>query len=142
AGVDSLAFKVNGVSLNVDLNDLGSDTKLTISKQDNSVATGVTDKKVLSDVYDFTFATDAGSERTFSKPVVLELPISSIDEVDSDLLTLAKIIEGKLEYYGGKYNAGSKVFNASRKSFSTYTVVENKVVFNDMASVKDWAGRQ
>jgi hypothetical protein len=142
AGIDSLAFKVNGVTLNVDLADLGSDTKLTITKQDNSVATQATDKKLASDVFEFEFTTGTGQASTFTKPVELKLPIPSVAGIDADLLVLAKIINSRLEYYGGKYDAVNKVFNAQRNSFSSYTVVENKVVFNDMATVKDWAGRQ
>jgi hypothetical protein len=71
----------------------------------------------------------------------VRIPVTA-KNVDAELLTIAKIVDGKLQYVGGMYNAGTGSIDGLRSSFSTYTVVENKVSFNDVASVKDWAGRQ
>lgn len=138
SGIDSIAFKVNGVTLAFSVDDLKNGNTLTIQKQDNTAATKVTDKKLASDV----FTLELSSGTTFSNAVEVKLPITSVNGLDTALLVLAKIINGKLEFYGGSYDPETKTFSATRKSFSTYTVVENKVVFSDMASVKDWAGRQ
>ncbi|MFK7696956.1 S-layer homology domain-containing protein [Paenibacillus sp. HJGM_3] len=138
SGIDSIAFKVNGVTLAFSVDDLKNGNTLTIQKQDNTAATQVTDKKLASDV----FTLELSSGTTFSNAVEVKFPITSTNGLDTALLVLAKIINGKLEFYGGAYDPETKTFSATRKSFSTYTVVENKVAFNDMASVKDWAGRQ
>lgn len=92
-----------------------------------------------SDVYDFSLNIGGQPVSRFDKPVQLSIPVNGSDDVDTDLLTLAKIIEGKLEYYGGKYSNGS--VRELRDTFSSYVVVENKVSFDDTAAVEAWAGR-
>ncbi len=72
---------------------------------------------IQTDVYNFEFTNGADTDLVFSKPVSIKLPIPDTTDVDTDLLTLAKIINGKLEYYGGSYNAEGKYFEANRKSF-------------------------
>ena len=69
---------------------------------------------------------------TFTKPVIIRLPIT-VQGLNSDLFSLAKIVDGKLEFYGGRYNAEGNYSEGERKSFSTYVIVENKVDFKDIA---------
>lgn len=140
-GIDFIAVKVNGVSLTVDVNQFAGATTLNISKKAASEATAATSLKVASDVYEFEFKKVDNSNATFTKPVIVKLPIANVDGLNTDLLVLAKIIDGKLEYYGGNYNAEGKYFEAERKSFSSYVIVENKVNFNDTSSVLAWAGK-
>lgn len=92
-----------------------------------------------SSVYNFGVAIGGQPATMFNKPVLIKLPIEGNDDLDTDLLTLAKIIEGKLQYFGGKYSNGQ--FSEARDSFSSYVVVENKVAFGDTADVEAWAGR-
>jgi len=142
AGFAAIAIKINGASLTIDVQELflhGS-TTMHVSKQDPAVVTAATSLKVVSDVYDFSFTNAANNKVTFTKPVIVKLPIASTAGVNTDLLSLAKVMDGKLAYYGGHYNPATKYFEAKRYSFSTYAVVENKVNFTDTAGVEAWAG--
>ncbi|WNR43519.1 S-layer homology domain-containing protein [Paenibacillus roseipurpureus] len=139
-GIDTVSVSMNGLTLGVSPTEFSKDTTLKVSKQDKTEATDVTKLNVVSDVFNFEFTSGGNEIHTFNKPVTLQLPIENTSNVDTDLLTLAKIINGKLEYYGGSYQNGT--FSAKRNGFSTYTVVENKVSFGDTTSVKAWAGRQ
>lgn len=141
-GIDAIALKVNGVSLTVDVDQIAAGAVVTIKKQDKSAASAATKLKIASDVYEFDFTVGDSKIETFKKPVEVRLPVPNVDNVDSELLVFAKIDGGKLIFKGGSYDKESKQFVVANKSFSTYTIVENKVNFSDIASVKDWAGRQ
>ncbi len=140
-GVDTVAVAVNGVEITIDSNEFEEDTTLSIQKKSKEESGDVSGKPVASDYYNFEFTSNGNEVVEFKKPVTLKLPIADTSNYDTDLLTLAKIINGKLEYYGGKYNSEGKYFQGSRNSFSTYAIVENKVEFIDTASVMSWAGR-
>lgn len=131
---------MNGLSLVVSPAEFGADTTLKVTNQDTSVATSVTQLPVASGVYEFEFASGGSKVTSFNKPVEVTIPVPNSDKFDTELLSLAKIVDGKLEFYGGSYANGA--FKGVRNSFSTYTVVENQVSFEDTASVKAWAGRQ
>lgn len=139
-GVDSIAISMNGLSLAVSPSEFGADTTLKVTNQEKTVATSVTQLPVASGVYEFEFTSGGNKVESFNKPVEVTIPVPNGSEFDTELLSLAKIVDGKLEFYGGTYGNGS--FKGLRSSFSTYTVVENKVSFEDTASVKAWAGRQ
>ncbi len=96
--------------------------------------------KSASSVYDFNLTVGGTATTSFSEPIVVSIPLGSIDGLDKELLSVAKIVNGKLEFHGGRVKGSSIV--ESRDSFSSYVVVENKVSFNDIASVQAWAGRQ
>lgn len=142
------AIKVKLGTINVKVNGLGVDLPVggDITKAvELNVKTSAADKAVLgtvaaaSSVYDFKLLVGGVALTSFSKPVVLHLPVNKDVKVDTELLTLAKIVEGKLEVVGGHYRNGELVEN--REGFSSYVVVENKVSFGDIASVQKWAGR-
>ncbi|QGQ98096.1 hypothetical protein EHS13_26015 [Paenibacillus psychroresistens] len=141
AGIDVVSIKVNGVSLSVDVDQLQGDTTLNIAKQPSSIAMNATELKLASDVYEFEFLDSGKNQIVFTKPVLIKLPIADITSLNTDILTLAKIVDGSLEFYGGQYNEENHYFEGTRKSFSTYVIVENKVVFNDISGVQAWAGR-
>ncbi|QGQ99272.1 S-layer homology domain-containing protein [Paenibacillus psychroresistens] len=140
AGIDTITIKINGVSLSVDVDQFIGNTILFINKQPVTTASDATGLKVASDVYNFEFKNDSGTNTSFTKPVIVKLPINT-NGLNTDLLSLAKIINGKLEFYGGRYNTEGNYFEGERKSFSTYVIVENKVDFTDTASVQTWAGQ-
>ncbi|MBP1962319.1 S-layer homology domain-containing protein [Paenibacillus aceris] len=139
-GGDTIAISMNGLSLGFSPSEFGADTTLKVTNQDTTVATSVTQLPVASGVYEFEFSSGGSKVGSFNKPVEVTIPVPNSDKFDTELLSLAKIVDGKLEFYGGSYGNGS--FKGVRNSFSTYTVVENKVSFEDTASVKAWAGRQ
>ncbi|OCT10694.1 hypothetical protein A8709_22930 [Paenibacillus pectinilyticus] len=139
-GVDKVAISMNGLSLGISPSEFGADTTLKVTNQDTTVATNVTQLPVAAGVYEFEFSSGGNKVSSFSTPIEVTIPVPNGSKFDTELLSLAKIVDGKLEFYGGSYNNG--VLNAVRNGFSTYTVVENKVAFNDTTSVKAWAGRQ
>ncbi|MFC5446791.1 S-layer homology domain-containing protein [Paenibacillus aestuarii] len=139
-GVGTIAIAMNGLTLGVSPSEFNADTTLKVTKQDATVATSVTQLPVASGVYEFEFDSNGSKVDSFNTPVTVSIPVPNGSQFDTELLTLAKIVDGKLEFYGGNYANGT--LNGKRSSFSTYTVVENKVSFNDTASVKAWAGRQ
>lgn len=142
-GIDAIALVVNGISLAIDVDQLAGATTVTIKKEEKSVATSATQLNVASDVYEFNFESEGKHIDSFSKPVEVKIPLASVPTgVNSDLLVLTKIQDGKLIFKGGQYDATKKEFAALNKSFSTYAVVENKVSFKDTASVDSWAGHQ
>jgi hypothetical protein len=141
AGIQAIAIEVDGISLEFDLEELGEDSTLTINKQAKTAAETVTQLPVASDVYTFNF-TSINTTNKFKKPVVVSIPIPTTDGLDAELMTLARIGDSGLEFFGGYYDPEDESFKAKRNSFSSYTVVENKVSFYDTEEVKAWAGRQ
>jgi hypothetical protein len=140
SGVQALAIKVNGVVLALDVDQLGAEAAININKLAAS-ALPSTALAAASDVYSFTFEVDGKAATTFTKPVEIRLPLTA-SGLDQELLSFTKIDGSNLISKGGKYDAAKKLFVVANKSFSTYAVLENKISFNDIASVKDWAGRQ
>lgn len=141
AGIDSIALTVNGVEIAVDPKELPKGATLNIAKKEKTEAEQLTSLQVASDVYNFEFSSEGEEISSFKKPVELRIPVSNADDYDTDLLTLAKIIEDKLNYYVGKYDPDNGVVKGLRDSLSSYVIVENKVEFDDIASVSSWAGR-
>ncbi|HZG86158.1 S-layer homology domain-containing protein [Paenibacillus sp.] len=139
AGLD-VSIAANGVSIAFNPSVFSDTTTLTIETQDESVATEVTDLPLASDVYEFTFTDESGEIENFEQPVEMVLTLEDNGDLEEDFLTVAKIDNGSLIIYGGSVTEGS--IRVHRTSFSTYTVVENKVTFEDTASVNAWAGRQ
>lgn len=138
--IAAIAFKVNGVSLAVDVDQLTADTTLTIVKQDKkTTVTDVTYLKSVSDAYNFTFTSGGKEVTNFNKPVEVRMPVVVFGAQPS-LLSFTKFNDDKLTFKGGWYNTAAKELVANNKAFSTYTVLENKVDFKDLASVKNWAG--
>ncbi|MFD0680799.1 MULTISPECIES: S-layer homology domain-containing protein [unclassified Paenibacillus] len=141
-GADRIGLKFNGLTVSLAPSAFTATTSLNIEKKAVTEATDVTKLPVASDVYEINFTSNGAPLNNLSVPVELSLPVGDVSKFDVEKLTLAKIIDGKLQIFVGKYNAKDNQLQAKRSSFSTYTVVENNVVFNDTASVKEWAGRQ
>jgi len=110
----------------------------TVKKSE--AATDLTTLPVASDVYDFELKLGGQVTSVLPAPIQITVPVKNTTGLDADLLTLAKIIEGKLQFVGGKVSGG--VITETRHKFSSYVVVENKVSFGDTSSVQSWAGRQ
>ncbi|MFF2890558.1 S-layer homology domain-containing protein [Paenibacillus sp. NPDC057967] len=95
--------------------------------------------KAASQVYDFSLSVGGVATTSFDRPIVISIPLGSTTGLDKELLSVAKIVEGGLEFHGGRVTDTSVI--ESRDSFSSYVVVENKVTFGDIAHVSSWAGR-
>ncbi|MBP1993431.1 S-layer homology domain-containing protein [Paenibacillus eucommiae] len=139
-GISKVDVALNGLVMSISATEFAADTTLAISKQDLKVASDATDKPIASDVYEFEFTSNGAAVNNFTTPIQLTIPVANSAKFDTELLTLAKILDGKLIIFVGKFKDGH--LEASRNSFSTYTVVENKITFGDTAPVEQWAGRQ
>jgi hypothetical protein len=139
ANLAGVVLKASGLSVELPIGGTFSGAiNFGVNKQDaTEELTG--GKPAASQVYDFSLAIDGQPTTTFNKPVIIQLPVTVSSDIDTDLLSLAKIIQGKLQFYGGRYTNG--ILTEARDTFSSYVVVENKVAFNDLSRVEAWAGR-
>lgn len=139
-GIELLGLKVNGVVLAADLDQLGAAATVNINQLEKT-AIPASSLTSASEVFEFSFTVDGSAKGTFDKPIEVRLPVA-ISGLDQELLAFTKIDGNNLIFKGGKYDTNKKTFLVANKSFSSYTVLENKVSFTDIAGVKDWAGRQ
>lgn len=139
--IDAIAIKVNGVSITIYVSDLDGDTVLDIDFAAESVATDVTALPLASGVFTFSILTNGEVKSSFNRPLEISIPIENAAGLDTELLVLAKIVNGQLVFYGGSYDEATGMFNVTRNSLSSYVVVENKVSFNDTSSYT-WAQRE
>lgn len=139
AGLTGIILEVSGLMVNLPVGGTFSeviDLKINKSEATDEVTGGL---NAASKVYDFQLNVGGKETTSFSKPIQLAIPLEDTTGMDTELLTLAKIIEGMLEFHGGRYTGSSLVEN--RDTFSSYVVVENKLTFDDTESVDAWAGR-
>jgi len=134
-GIDALGVVVNGVALTIDTTELGNGMTITYTKQNTTVSNAA------ADVYDFSFRDANGNTVTkFESPVEVRFPIKN-NQVDEDLLSLTKVDGNNLILKLGLYDEEENALIADNRDFSTYTVTENVIRFNDIDSVREWAGR-
>ncbi|NJJ41629.1 S-layer homology domain-containing protein [Paenibacillus apii] len=139
-GIANIAITFNGVTITIPVSQFDAAVTLTVTKADPSVATSVTSLKLASDVYEFGLTVGGVPTTTFKQPITIKLPLKNTDGLDKELLSVTKIVYGKLQFQGGVLDGEFIV--EPRDTFSSYVVVENKVSFNDIANVQSWAGRQ
>lgn len=112
----------------------------TISKSDAKAEVIGNSLKAASKVYDFNLSIGGVPTTKFDQPILISIPLGDTTGLDTELLSVAKIVNGKLIFQGGRIKNGHIV--EPRDTFSSYVVVENKVSFSDIASVEAWAGRE
>lgn len=138
--ISGAKFVVGGFEVTVPVGGaFSSAISLGINRTDASAAVVGTLKSV-SEVYDFNLTVGGVAKTTFDQPIVINLPLGDTTGLDKELLSVAKIVDGKLVFHGGRVTGNSII--ESRDSFSSYVVVENKVSFTDIAKVEAWAGRE
>lgn len=138
--ISGAKFVVGGFEVTVPVGGaFSSAISLGINRKDASAAVVGTLKSV-SEVYDFNLTVGGVAKTTFDQPIVISLPLGDTTGLDKELLSVAKIVDGKLVFHGGRVSGNSII--ESRDSFSSYVVVENKVSFTDIAKVEAWAGRE
>lgn len=140
AGIDQLVIAVNGLTLTLPLDSFTDSLNLSVAKKEDSLVTSISPLQLASDVYEFGLESGGEEVTSFGKPVTVRIPLRDLQSVDEELLSLAKIVNGTLQFQGGSVEGEYLV--EPRDSFSSYAVVENKVAFNDIQAVQDWAGRQ
>lgn len=139
AGIKNISVTVNGLTITLPLEQFKGALSLSITKQEDATVTSLTKLQLASDVYEFGVQEDGVQITSFSKPITLRIPLRNLN-VDKELLSVAKIVNGSLEFQGGVVDGQFIV--EPRDTFSSYAVIENKVTFNDISSVEAWAGRQ
>ncbi|WP_214627177.1 S-layer homology domain-containing protein [Paenibacillus agaridevorans] len=138
-GLTGIILKVSGLEVKLPVGGTFSnvvDFKINKSEATEEVTGGL---QAASDVFEFNLSVGGKPTTTFSKPVQIIFPLGDTTGLDTELLTLAKIVEEGLEFHGGRVKGKTIIEN--RDSFSSYVVVENSVSFDDTASVDAWAGR-
>jgi len=140
AGIYGFAFVESGLHVTVPVGGSIND-KLSFSvNKSEPTAEVIGQLQAASKVYDFNLTVGDKAVTRFAKPVIVRIPLKDISNLDSELLSVAKIVDGELVFEGGVVEGNTIV--EPRDSFSSYVVVENKVKFNDIAKVQSWAGRQ
>lgn len=139
AGIKNIAVTVNGLTITLPLEQFEGSLNLAITKQEDTTATSLTKLQLASDVYEFGVQEDGKQITSFQNPITIRIPLRDMN-VDKELLSVAKIVNGSLEFQGGVIDGQFIV--EPRDTFSSYAVFENKVTFNDISSVEAWAGRQ
>ncbi|WP_339319195.1 S-layer homology domain-containing protein [Paenibacillus sp. FSL R10-2734] len=139
-GIANIAVTFNGVTVTIPVSQFSTAIALTVTTAKPEVVTSVTKLKLASDVYEFGLSVDGVATSTFKQPIIIKLPIKNTDGLDKELLSVAKLVYGSLQFQGGVLNGEFIV--EPRDTFSSYAVLENKVTFTDIASVQAWAGKQ
>lgn len=140
AKIDAITVKVSGLSVDLPVGGtFSSAINFQIDKSDAGKEV-LGDRKSVSKVYDFKLTIGGAATTKFNKPIMISIPLGDLTGLDKELLSVAKLVDGKLVFHGGRVSGSSII--ESRDSFSSYVVVENKVTFGDIASVEAWAGRE
>ncbi|WP_449602763.1 S-layer homology domain-containing protein [Paenibacillus sp. Marseille-Q9583] len=139
-GIANIAVTFNGVTVTIPVSQFSTAIALTVTTAKPEVVTSVTKLKLASDVYEFGLSVDGVATSTFKQPITIKLPLKNTDGLDKELLSVAKLVYGSLQFQGGVLSGEFIV--EPRDTFSSYAVLENKVNFTDIASVQAWAGRQ
>ncbi|WP_339244682.1 S-layer homology domain-containing protein [Paenibacillus sp. FSL R10-2796] len=139
-GIANIAITFNGVTVTIPVSQFSTAISLTVTTAKPEVVTSVTKLKLASDVYEFTLSVNGVVQSTFKQPITIKLPLKNTDGLDKELLSVGKLVYGNLQFQGGVLDGEFIV--EPRDTFSSYAVLENKVSFNDIATVQAWAGRQ
>lgn len=143
AGIEVVSVSFNGAELSASVSDLANGTTISISQRSAAEEPALDGTTAASDVYDFEVIADNGQPvAQFADPLTLSLEINGdVSDVDTELLTLARLSDDKLKYYVGVYNEETNSVAGLRDGLSSYVVVENRVTFTDLEPVKSWAPR-
>lgn len=139
-GIANIAITFNGLTVTIPVGQFSEAVTLTASTIADSTVTSISSLKLASSVYEFDLTVGGVATTTFQQPITIKLPLKNTTGLDKELLSVAKVVYGALQFQGGVVDGDYIV--EPRDTFSSYAVVENKVSFKDTASVQAWAGRQ
>ncbi|WP_310829928.1 S-layer homology domain-containing protein [Paenibacillus pedocola] len=139
-GIANIAVTFNGLTVTIPVGQFSEAVTLTVTTEADTTVTSITSLKLASKVYSFDLTVGGVATTTFKQPLTIKLPLVGAASLDKELLSVSKIVYGKLQFQGGVVDGDFIV--EPRDTFSSYAVVENKVSFSDTASVQAWAGRQ
>ncbi|WP_342421217.1 S-layer homology domain-containing protein [Paenibacillus sp. FSL E2-0178] len=139
-GIANIAITFNGLTVTIPVGQFNDAVTLTVSTIADTTVTSISSLKLASSVYEFDLTVGGVATTTFQQPLTIKLPLKNTTGLDKELLSVAKVVYGALQFQGGVVDGDYIV--EPRDTFSSYAVVENKVSFKDIASVQAWAGRQ
>lgn len=139
-GIANIAITFNGLTVTIPVGQFSEAITLTASTVADTTVTSVSSLKLASSVYDFELTVGGVATTTFQQPIIIKLPLKNTEGLDRELLSVAKVVYGALQFQGGVVDGDH--ITEPRDGFSSYAVLENKVSFKDVASVQAWAGRQ
>ncbi|RIX45882.1 S-layer homology domain-containing protein [Paenibacillus nanensis] len=139
SGLSAVSLKVGDLTVDLPVGGTFSAAIDFAIKKSDATEETTGELKAASQVYDFNLSIGGQATTSFDQPIVIQIPLGNTEGLDTELLSVAKIVDGKLEFHGGRVEGNSII--ESRDTFSSYVVVENKVSFDDVASVEAWAGR-
>ncbi|WP_042199042.1 S-layer homology domain-containing protein [Paenibacillus camerounensis] len=139
-GIANVAVTFNGLTVTIPVTQFSEAVTLTVTTEADSTVTSLTSQKLASKVYSFDLTVGGVATTVFKQPLTIKLPLVNTTGLDKELLSVAKVVYGALQYHGGVVDGEHIV--EPRDTFSSYAVVENKVSFSDIANVQAWAGRQ
>ncbi|MEK3884634.1 S-layer homology domain-containing protein [Paenibacillus sp. PL2-23] len=139
-GVTKLNVEANGTGVGFSPEQFDGDVTLTIDKVPQDTVSSLSSRSIVSPIVDVSFHSSNGTEiNNFATPVDLRLNIPTHPE--PDYLSIFKVeTDNRLTNYGGMYIDGG--VKTQRITLSPYVVLENKVSFEDTASVSTWAGKE
>jgi hypothetical protein len=139
-GIANIAVTFNGLTVTIPVTQFSDAVTLTVTTEADTTVTSITSLKLASKVYSFDLTVGGVATTVFKQPLTIKLPLVGASALDKELLSVSKIVYGKLQFQGGVVDGDYIV--EPRDTFSSYAVVENKVSFSDTAKVQAWAGRQ
>lgn len=139
-GIANIAVTFNGLTITIPVTQFADAVTLTVATEADSTVTSLTSQKLASKVYSFDLTVGGVATTVFKQPLTIKLPLVNTTGLDKELLSVAKVVYGALQYQGGVVDGD--YITEPRDTFSSYAVVENKVTFSDIANVQAWAGRQ
>ncbi|WP_157794002.1 S-layer homology domain-containing protein [Paenibacillus donghaensis] len=139
-GIANIAITFNGVTITIPVAQFTEAVTLTVSTLADTVFTSVSSLKLASSVYELDLTVGGVPTTTFKQPITIKLPLKNTTGLDKELLSVAKLVYGALQFQGGVVNG--EFIIEPRDTFSSYAVVENKVSFSDITAVQKWAGRE
>nr|WP_254075458.1 S-layer homology domain-containing protein [Paenibacillus tritici] len=139
-GIANIAITFNGLTVTIPVGQFSEAITLTASTVADTTVSSISSLKLASSVYEFDLTVGGVATTTFKQPIIIKLPLKNTEGLDKELLSVAKVVYGALQFQGGVLDGEHIV--EPRDTFSSYAVLENKVSFKDVASVQAWAGRQ
>lgn len=136
AGLLDVSVKWSGVTVSFDPEQFNGKTELQITEVDLPEA-GHLEQTLASLAYRIQLKINGTEQPVFQKPIRLELPADG--DFDQELLVMADLGQGSPEWIRGEMLSSS--YAAFIGGASTFAILENKVAFNDIDRVKQWAGR-
>ncbi|MGM0880082.1 MAG: S-layer homology domain-containing protein [Bacillota bacterium] len=132
ASIDKINVKVYGLNIITPVKQFTEDLSLTVNKL--PAPRGL---NPLTPVFEFGVKTGGVQKNTFTDPIRIQFPVPS--KANPDLVTVVRLEGNSYTAVGGEVHGG--YIEESFPHFSPYTVIENKVTFRDLDSVRPWAGK-